>query len=155
MRRPLLLTVLFALALAPGADARLDRFFAEGGDSIALENGRGTAIVVSEEGAVLGTLGRGTLIVVDVRRGPPTDVEVSGCETRRRPNVRTLVCSGRGISFSVVGGAWRAVIRGRGINASAVLSGTVTLQGSAGTYSLRHADERPWPQVARTFRLGD
>lgn len=146
--------IIVALACAPAAAAGIDRELAAGGASLALEDGRGTAVVRSREGSILGSVARGRVRVTDVRRGPRTSIVLSGCKTRRQIDRRTVLCVGRNISFSVLGGAWQVRLAGPGINASAKLKGNVTLQGRAGTYSIRYGADRPWPRQARTFKLG-
>ena len=153
MRRLSLLTLFLLLALAPAAQAQVPRVLEGEGDTLSLTNGRGTAIAVSRDGAMLGTVVRGRIAIVDLPRGDRTEVEVSGCERRRRIR-RTVVCTGRELSFSVVDGRWRATIIGTGINASAVLEGAVTLKGTRGRYQLGDVDARRWPRTARTLQLG-
>ncbi len=155
MARTALLIAVAALALAPSANAQFERAVAEGGESLTLENGRGYAIVTSSAGTILGSVARGRVIVTDYPRGGDTKISLSGCDTRKRIGRRTVVCAGRGLSFSVVDGRWRVHVRGTRINASAVVGGSVTLEGTEGTYAIGDPDEqRPWPESARTFRLG-
>ncbi len=155
MARIALLIAVAALALAPSAHAQFERAAAAGGQSLTLEDGRGYAIVTSSSGTILGSVGRGRLVVTNYRRGARTKISLSGCDTRTRINRRTVVCAGRGLSFSVVDGRWRVLLRGTRINASAVVVGSVTLEGIEGTYAIGDLDdERPWPESARTFRLG-
>ena len=155
MARIALLIAVAALALAPGASAQFERAVAAGGDSLTLEGGRGYAIVTSSSGTILGSVGRGRLVVTNYRRGARTKISLSGCDTRKRLGRRTVVCAGRGLGFSVVDGRWRVHLRGGRINASAVVEGSVTLEGTEGKYAVGDPDdERPWPESRRTFRLG-
>ena len=155
MARIALLTAVAALALAPSAHAQFERAVAAGGESLTLEDGRGYAVVTSSSGTMLGGVARGRVVVTNYPRGSRTKISLSGCDTRKRINRKTVVCAGRGLSFSIVDGRWRVLLRGMGINASAVVSGSVTLEGSSGTYAIGDSDdERPWPDSARTFRLG-
>jgi autotransporter adhesin len=151
MRRIVILTVLLAFSVAPAADAGLAGYVAGGGDSLSLKGGRGTALLVNTDGAVLGSVKRGRVVIT----APARRRAVSGCEQRRYPRPRRVVCIGWNLHFSVLGGAWRVRLTGSGINASAVMNGFVTLDdGSAGTYSIRHGVSRPWPVNVRTFYLG-
>jgi hypothetical protein len=155
MARTVLLIAVAALALAPSASAQFERALADGGESLTLDDGRGYAIVTSSSGTILGTVGRGRVVVTNYRRGARTKISFSGCDTRKRLGRRTVVCAGRGLSFSVVDGRWRVHIRGARINAGAVVEGSVTLEGTSGTYEIGDSDdEQPWPESARTFRLG-
>ncbi len=159
MRRTAFLILLLALALAPGAQAELvvgsqpERTLVGAGHSLSLEHGRGLAVVRSRDGSILGSVGRGRVRITNVARGERTKVAVSCCERTRRPNRRTIACSGRRLSFSVTGGAWKVVLSGNRVNASAVLLGAVTLRGTRGTFSIANGPERAWPRTARTFRL--
>jgi hypothetical protein len=151
-RRLTLLTIPIALAAVSPAAAQdgLARSLQEGGARVELENGRGFAFFKSRTGALLGSVKRGRVVITDIRRD--SDVSVSGCETTRRIR-RTVICLGSELSFSVETGAWSAMLRGTGINASAVLRGTLTLQGRSGTFTINDRPERAWPRRARTFRL--
>jgi hypothetical protein len=155
MRRLLVLTVLFALAVAPAADAGLARYATADGEYLSLKGGRGTALLVSRDGAVLGSVRQGRVRITDVVRGARTRLSVSGCERKQYPRPRTVVCIGQGLRFSVLGGAWRVRIAGSGINASAVMTGYVTLDdGTAGTYKIGNGPNKRWPSRATTFVVG-
>jgi hypothetical protein len=140
--------VLTCLVVAPVARADSPRDLTAGGSPLSLEDGRGTAIVASREGSILGSVTRGR---VRATRG-----SVQGCETRRRINRRTVLCIGRNLTFWATGRNWRILASGNGIYASGVLKGTLTLQGTRGRYSLDAGggDSRPWPRRQRTFRIG-
>ena len=152
MRR-FFLILAFALAVAPAANAQALRG-PFGTDGMQLEDGRGFATVVSREGAILGSVGRGRITIRDLPRGERTSIQVSGCERRRRLDRRTRVCVGRELRFVVRYGAWRVTMRGRNIDASAVVEGTLALQGTAGTFSLDGGEARRWPRSVESFDLG-
>lgn len=153
-RLPLVLAILGVAVAPPVAEAQISRYLGGSGEPLALENGRGRVMMASREGAVIGTIVRGRIGVVDFRRGAKTEIELSGCETRRRLKPRVRLCIGEDITFSVVKGRWLVRLRGTGINASAVLEGSVTLIGSAGTYEIgEDGRKRRWPRALRSFRL--
>jgi hypothetical protein len=162
MRRLCLLTVFLALTLAPAADAVVKPAVDEdsaarylvAGDALSLARGRGMATVRARNGAMLGTVGRGRVLITDYARGSETEIGLSGCEVRRRLGPRTWLCRGVRLGFSVLYGSWRITIRGRGINASARVRGAATLEGTAGTYTINGGPRHPWPEEARTFELG-
>jgi hypothetical protein len=156
LRRLLLLLAILGVAAAPPvAHAQISRYLGGSGEPLALEDGRGRVMITSRVGAVIGTIERGRIGVVDYPRGAKTEIELSGCETRRRPTPRLRVCIGHDITFSVVKGRWFVRLRGSGINASAVLEGSVSLIGRAGTYEVGEEGEpRRWPRILRSFRLG-
>lgn len=155
MKRPLfLVTLLLALAVPPSAEAGgLLRFVAGTTKALSLERGTGMAVVRASEGAMIGSVRRGRVVVVDVRRGTRTRVRLYGCERRRTPRARTTLCAGTAIRFSVLGGAWRVSLLGRGINASARVRGSVTLKGTAGKFRIGNRARRNWPRVAHTYLL--
>ncbi len=154
--RPTILIAALSLALAPAAHAEsgLERALAAGGELVSLEGGRGYAAVTSRNGAMLGRVGAGRIVVKNFRRGTRTERRLWGCEVRKRIARRTVLCAGRNLSFSVVDGRWRAILRGNWINASAVVEGRVMLRGTAGTYSIAGGTPRAWPRQPRMFRLG-
>ena len=159
MRRkivPLVLAAaaLCALGLAPGASAGpLDRQLAIEGSALALQKGRGTAAVHSRSGSLIATVRRGRITVVDRPTGARTTVRFFGCEQRLRPAPRTTTCIGRGLRVSVLNGSWITTLKGRGVNASAVVEGHLRIRGAGGTFSL-DGRTRAWPRVFRTYSLG-
>lgn len=151
---PLVLAALCALGLAPGADALpLGRELVGNGSQLSLTKGRGTAAVHSSDGSLLGTVGRGRIVVVNRPVGGKTSVRFWGCEQRRRPAARTVVCIGRGLRVSVVNGSWVTTFKGRGVNASAVVEGRLRLRGQRGTFEIDGVT-RSWPSTFRTYLLG-
>lgn len=155
MRLLALVTLLLALAVVPAAGAApLDRWVAGSSSRVWLEDGTGVAVLSSRDGAILGSIGRGRIVVVDSPRGSETDVDLSDCNVLRHVDRRTTMCQGRDISFSVVDGAWRVTLRGSDIDASAVARGSLRLHGRRGRYQIDDGAKRRWPRIARTFRLG-
>ncbi len=150
--RPFALICFCVLALASPANAQAFRA-GFGTDGVQLANGRGFATLVSREGAILGSVGRGSVAIQDFVGGERTSIQVSGCERRRRPALHTRVCIGRHLRFVVQYGAWRVTMRGRKIDASAVVEGRLTLQGRAGTYWLKGGDPHRWPRSVERFEL--
>ena len=151
---PLVLAALCALGLAPGAGAQpLQRELVGNGSQLSLTNGRGTAAVHSRDGSLLGTVGRGRIVVVNRLAGGKTTVRFWGCEERRRPAPRTVVCIGRGLRVSVVNGSWITTFKGRGVNASAVVEGRLRLRGQRGSFAIDGVT-RSWPSTFRTYMLG-
>ena len=149
---------LVTLAIVPSAGAApLQREPTGNGSQLGLYAGHGTAIVKSDDGAILGTIYKGTIIVRDPLRGPRTTVSTSGCKRHRIDSI-TFSCAGRNISFSVVNGSWKVTLRGNRlgsrINASAVVSGWLRLQGTAGKFAIDNGRKRVWPHTWRTFVLG-
>jgi hypothetical protein len=149
--------VALALVFATNAAAGVaDRGPAGSGATLSLVNGKGFAAITSNDGSVLGTMAQGKITLVDYARGTATtfDARDWGCEKKRRPNRKTVICSGSDLHFSVAGGAWFLSLNGRGISASARLTGKVLLRGTRGTFSINNGRIRPWPEVAHTYKLG-
>ena len=127
----------------------------EGSSSrVQLTNGRGLAIIKSNDGTSYGRVAHGRITIDDPVRGKDTKVAVSGCDETRHPTPRTTVCIGDALGYSVQYGVWTVTLRGRGINASAVARGTLRLKGTRGRYSIDGAASRRWPRIMRTFQLG-
>jgi hypothetical protein len=154
-RIALALALVSVTVCADAATAGPARDLEGSGSSLQLRGGRGTAVINSGagSGSALGAVARGKIIVLDPPRGEKTKVSLSGCEQLTRPSRRKTVCKGDQLGFSIVGGIWRVTLQGRGIEASAVATGWVRLQGTRGTYSINGSRPKPWPRRARTFRL--
>jgi hypothetical protein len=131
----------------------LGRYLAADTDRVELRNGRGIA-AFHARGAMFGFVRRGSVRIVDLRRGAETTVSVDGAESVRRLSDRVTVYRGRRISFYVERGWWKVRLRGRGIDAGAAVHGRLALQGQAGTYALRDGAQQDWPRTRQVFRLG-
>ena len=143
-----------AAFVAPTAGAHtLDRYLTAGG-TLSLRDGAGTADVIAR-GGILGQIDRGRVLIRDLPDGSGTDINVWGADWRRVIDWRTTVHGGRHLRFRALGGAWRARMKGRGIDASAAGRGTVTLRGAAGEFSVDGDSYRDWPDEAARFRYGD
>ncbi len=158
MPRFLIVLSIAVLALASTATASAgvaDREPAATGAQLSLVGGKGTAVVTSEVGTILGTMKQGTITLVDFARGAKTkyDARKWNCTKRKRLDRRTVRCTGKDLWFSIAGGAWMVTLHGRGIAASAVVDGKVKLSGTRGTFSIDGGKSRKWPLVARTFKL--
>lgn len=151
---PLVLVAFCALGLAPGAGAQpLPRELVGEGGALSLAKGRGTAAVQSRSGSLLGSVRRGRITVVDRPAGARTTVRFWGCEERRRPTARKTVCIGQDLRVSVLSGSWTTTLKGRGVNASAVVEGRLRIRGQRGTFAIDGVT-RSWPRVFRSYVLG-
>jgi hypothetical protein len=160
MRKTFVLLVLLALAV-PVAGLSADR---AGDGTLSVEDGRGT-VTIHARGGVIGRLERGTVTIFDLTPEDAYDPVVFGDD---QPVVfvgQTGVrYRGADIRYRVIGGSFKIVINGRGIDLSAVGKGNGTIRGDVvdpGLYSLDGADCRkdpascePLPEVARSFKLG-
>jgi hypothetical protein len=159
-RKTLLLLALLALVLpVVGVSAvRVDD------GTLTVENGRGT-VSVRARGGMIGRLDRGTLTIFDLT---PRDANAPVVTGDDQPTIGVGLHGtryrGSGIRFRVLGGNFRVVVEGRGIDVSVVGRGEGVLEGISidpGLYSLDGADCRrdpgnclPLPNIPTRFRLG-
>lgn len=162
MRKPLLLLALLALALPVTAVSATSA--AEG--TLSVDDGRGK-LNVRARGGVIGRLDRGSVTIFDLTPGDPNVPVVSGDD---QPVLLVgengLRYRGTGLRFRVIGGTFRIVIQGRGIDVSVVGKGEGFIEADGeslepGVYSLDGADCRrdrasckPLPDPGVRFRLG-
>jgi hypothetical protein len=160
IRKTLVLLALLALGLpvvATGASRAAD-------GTLSVEDGRGK-VTVRARGGLIGRLERGTVTIYDLTPRDASAPVVSGDDRPVLPvGANGMRYRGTGIRFRVLGGGFRVVIEGRGINLSAVGRGDGYLEGEAvdpGLYSLEGADCRkspesclPLPELGVRFKLG-
>ena len=125
MRR-LCLILLCGLVAVPAALAAAT---ATGDGVLELSSADGTATISGSRGILWGQMDKGRLVVTDPIVGDG-QVLVSGWENRK-PGVidGTTVYSGIDLRFRVTGGKYRLVIKGDGIDLTAVGVGTAQLSG--------------------------
>ena len=120
---------------------------------LSVVQGKGV-VMIDVRGNVLGRLTNGTLRVTDVTPGDRYGAYVVGRKlTQTRLGPRSVLYRGQGLRFRMLGGGYRVVIRGTGIDVEAVGRGIVTLDGEprvpgedVGVYSLDGADCEVEPQ---------
>src|SRR2546421_2083429 len=136
MRRLLTFAMLVALAL-PAASAARGRGPSDG--TLSVRDARGT-ISISARGGVIGSFAKGSVTITDPVDGDGTGPIVTGDEWSKDRSDTTTSWGGTKVRFRIIGGAFRIVVRGRGINLSLVGRGNVTLIGAGtaddGTYSV-------------------
>jgi hypothetical protein len=144
MRKVLLLTAVLAIALPAAAVAALGT--ADG--TLSVEDGRGK-VTLQARGGLLGRLDRGSVTIFDLTPNDPFDPVVSGDD---QPVVLVgetgIRYRGTDLRFRVIGGSFRVVVQGRGIDLSVVGRGFGTLEGETvdpGLYSLDGSDCRKQP----------
>jgi hypothetical protein len=163
MRRAVLLVTVAALATWVG-----DAAFAStpvllrtpGAEFIELGRGNGRAVITRRGSVNVNLRRRGHIRVVDLPGGGRPNVRCNKAGVRIRPStvqfrgpeLRCLVSSGKR------GGPWQTVIRGRGIFASGVVRGSLTLDGAdrgpTGVFRIgAEGGWRDWPRNARTYGL--
>ncbi len=146
-----LLVLAFLLGTATVASARpVLRSDQENGIELVDGNGRTT---IGLRGALIGSVGSGTVWVTDLPGKVETDIVVIGDDDSYQLDNQTTVYQGTGLRFRVFRGRWRVRIRGSDINVSAVGTGTVSLAGR-GRYSVAGGPYHYWTDVWKTVKLG-
>jgi opacity protein-like surface antigen len=153
MRALLTFAMLAALALPATSAARHQR--ASDG-TLSVRDGRGT-ITISGRGGVIGSFAQGRVTISDPVDGDGTGPIVTGDEWSKDRDATTTTWGGTKVRFRIIGGSFRIVIKGRGINLSLVGTGNVTLDGVGteddGSYSVNGADYLPIPGFSLPFQL--
>ena len=162
MTRKLLLGLaLLALVLPVAGTAALSA--AAGDGTLSVENGRGS-VTLRAKGGLIGRIDRGTVTIYDLTPADAYDQRVTGDDRPVRFVGETGIrYAGNGIRFRIVGGEFKVVITGAGIDLSAVGRGSGFIQGAGddpGLYSLDGTDCRtdaaackPLPDLGRRFQL--
>ena len=163
MRKSLLLLVLLALALPLAAAAGLRA----GEGTLSVENARGK-VTVQAKGAILGRIHVGSVVVYDLTPNDAYEPYISGDDYVKLVGETGIQYGGRNLRFRLIGGAYRIVVRGTGIDLSIVANGTALLEGDTsapggpGVYSTDGTDCRtnagggckPLPDKAKLVKLG-
>jgi hypothetical protein len=153
--RSLLLTVALLVAMAlPAATAARTHGATDGTLSIA--GGRGK-ITLNVRGGVIGSFAAGAVTITDPIDEDGTGPIVTGEDF---PPIErsdtTTTWRGNKVRFRIIGGSFRVVVKGRGINLSLVGKGQVTLNGAGtdddGTYAVNGGVYGPIPDLF-TFLL--
>jgi hypothetical protein len=153
---------LLALALPVAGVAGLSA----GEGTLSVEDGQGK-VTLQARGGVIGRLERGVVTIYDLTPEDASEPVVFGDDRPVRFVGETgIQYAGTALRFRLVGGGFRIVISGKGIDLSVVAkgSGTITAGAAAldpGVYSLDGADCRndrasckPLPEITKRFQLG-
>jgi hypothetical protein len=141
-----LVLVLCSLALLVGAVSAAGAAEPNVG-TLSVERARGV-VMVDLRGSLLGRISAGSLRVTDLTPNDRYTATVVGRKmTSERLGPRVVLYRGQGLRFRMLGGGYRAVMRGQGISVSAVGRGTVMLDAEprfagddAGVFSLDGVD---------------
>jgi hypothetical protein len=153
LRRLFLGALAAGLLAVPAAEGGTTVARTAGAVGVSLKYGHGWA-KISGRGSLLGWGIRGRIVAT-------TNVVVRNWSSRVRLTDTVTAYRGSLITVRVYGtsGAWRIKVKGRRINVSGVVRGSLTLDGVdaglTGRYSIAGGDFRPWPRAARTFALSD
>ena len=154
MRRLLSLAVLVcALALPAGVAARPS---GPADGTLSVKDARGI-ITIQGRGGVIGSFAKGSVTINDPVDGDGTGPIVTGEEWSKDKSETATVWGGAKVRFRMIGGAFRIVVRGRGINLSFVGKGNVILNGygtdADGSYAVNGSDYNLIPAFALPFTL--
>ena len=162
MRKTFVLLALLALALPVAGLSALHA----GEGTLSVENGRGV-VTVQARGGVIGRLDRGSVTIYDLTPEDASDQYVFGDDQPLELVGETGIrYRGAGIRYRLIGGSFKIVINGRGIDLSAVGKGTGSIRAELGTedpgvYSLEGVDCRkdpdgcnPLPERLQRFQIG-
>jgi hypothetical protein len=153
MRRLLTFAVLVAFAV-PATSAARARTPNDG--TLSVVDGRGT-ITIAGRGGVIGSFAQGRVTISDPVDGDGTGPIVTGDDWSRERSDTVTVWGGTRVRFRMIGGTFRIVVKGRGINLSFVGRGTVTLKGAGteddGSYSINGSAYTPIPDFSFPFVL--
>src|SRR2546423_4195661 len=153
MRRLLTFAVLAALVLPAAATAR-QRGPNDG--TLSVKEGRGM-VTIQGRGAVIGSFAQGRVTISDPIDGDGTGPIVTGDDWSKDRSDTTTTWGGAKVRFRMIGGTFKIVVKGRGINLSFVGGGNVTLQGAGseddGTYATNGPEYSSFPSFPFPFRL--
>jgi hypothetical protein len=154
MRRLLTFAVLaLALALPAGAAAR-QRGTDDG--TLSVKDARGV-VTIQGRGAVIGNFNKGQVTINDPVDGDGTGPIVTGDEWSKDKSETATVWGGTKVRFRIIGGTFRIVVRGRGINLSFVGKANIILNGMGtdddGSYATNGSDYNLIPAFALPFTL--
>jgi hypothetical protein len=114
-------------------------------------------VTISVRGGVIGSFARGSVRISDPVDGDGTGPIVTGDEWSNERDATTTTWGGTRVRFRIIGGAFRIVVKGRGINLSLVGKGNVTLDGAGtlddGSYSVNGGEYLAMPEFPLPFPL--
>ena len=153
MRRLLTFAMLAALAL-PAASAARNQGANDG--TLSVRDARAT-ITISGRGGVVGSFAQGRVTISDPIDGDGTGPIVTGDDWSKDRDATTTTWGGTKVRFRIIGGYFRIVVKGRGINLSLVGTAKVTLSGAGtaddGSYSVNGGDYLALPDFPLPFQL--
>jgi hypothetical protein len=156
----LLLTFALLVALAVPATTAA-RTTGPNDGTLSVQRARGV-ITIQARGGVIGSVAQGRVTITDPVEGDGSGPVVTGDEWSVEKSETTTTWGGTRVRFRIIGGAFKIVVRGRGINLSVVGKGNVTLDGAGiaddgtdddGMYSVNGGEYIGIPDLALPFPL--
>ena len=128
--------------------------------TLSVVNGRGT-VALDVRGVVIGQVDAGRVTVIDPESESGSWAEVRGAERSTTVSETKKRWRGEDVRFRLVGGDWKLMVHGRGIDLSVVGRGTVRINGAGeklavandGKYSLNDAPYESLPDRPKTLKL--
>lgn len=154
MRRLLTFAVLaLALAVPVGAAARTD---GANDGTLSVKDARGV-FTIQGRGGVIGSFTKGSVMINDPVDGDGTGPIVTGDDWSKDRSETATSWGGTKVRFRIIGGTFKIVVRGRGINLSFVGKGGIILNGAGseddGSYAVNGSDYNLIPNFALPFQL--
>lgn len=155
MRRLLTFAMLaLALALPTGAAAR---HLGANDGTLSVKDARGV-FTIQGRGGVIGSVTQGKITISDPIDGDGTGPIVTGDDFPPiERNENTTTWRGNKVRFRIIGGTFRVVVNGRGVNLSFVGKGSIILNGRGtdddGSYSVNGSEYNLIPALAFPFQL--
>jgi hypothetical protein len=154
MRRLLTFAVLVAALAYPASSAARPSSASDG--TLSVKDARGI-ITIQGRGGVIGSLGKGSVLINDPVDGDGTGPIVTGDEWSKDKTDTATIWGGTKVRFRMIGGAFKIVVRGRGINLSFVGKANVIVNGAGtdddGSYAVNGGDYNLIPAFALPFAL--
>src|SRR2546423_441304 len=154
MRRLLTFAVLAALALPAIAAARAH---GPSDGTLSVKDAKGM-VTIQGRGGVIGSFAKGSVTISDPVDGDGTGPIVTGGDWSKDRSDTTTTWGGTRVRFRIIGGTFKIVVRGRGINLSFVGKGNVIFNGADGadddgSYAANGGDYSAIPGFPFTFQL--
>jgi hypothetical protein len=154
MRR-LLVPILLAAALVPAAALAAPGAPSDG--TVSVKNADGKVAIVAR-GSFIGYCDSCTIWVNDPDPSDGAAATVTNADVSQSLTDTKTLYTGSAMRFRMVGGFWRAIIQGKGIDLSGIGHGQVVLDGAGGstdgTYQFDGDIYRSMPDFELRFPLG-
>jgi hypothetical protein len=154
VRRLVPITVLVVALALPVASAARPLSSTDG--TLSVKDARGV-ITIQGRGGVIGSVAKGSVMINDPVDGDGTGPIVTGDEWSKDKTDTATIWGGTKVRFRIIGGWFKIVVRGRGVNLSFVGKGNVIVNGAGtdndGSYAVNGGDYNLIPAFALPFAL--
>jgi hypothetical protein len=124
--------------------------------TLSVKDARGV-FTIQGRGGVIGSLAKGSVLINDPVDGDGTGPIVTGDDWSKDKTDTATVWGGTKVRFRIIGGTFKVVVRGRGINLSFVGTGNIIVNGAGtdddGSYAVNGGDYNLIPAFALPFTL--